>query len=201
MSSITSTPFVRRKKQAVYGRSGSKQNNTGNVAFFDKDDDETPWEPATRGLRNQPTIAPKPRNTAASPPRATQPDLPAKKRGALSKVTQSKPREKDPYDVPSDDDETTEIFSNIPVPPKQLIKNRLLDEPKEEVAQLAPWEKKATTKRPRHPNTQYQPHRPMHPDISEYPQLRPDQLQPKPNGGRAHLKTAAQPRRKVGAQA
>ena len=146
MSSITSTPFVRRKKQAVYGRSGSKQNNTGNVAFFDKDDDETQWEPATLGLRNQPTVAPKPRNTAASPPRATQPDLPAKKRGALSKVTQSKPREKDPYDVPSDDDETTEIFSNIPVPPKQLIKSRLLDEPKEEVAQLAPWERKVARK-------------------------------------------------------
>jgi hypothetical protein len=145
MSSITSTPFVRRKKQTVYGRSSSKPNNAGNVAFFE--DDETPWEePTTRRLKKQPTIAPTPRNKAASPPSATQPDLPAKRRGALPKVTQSQPREKDTFDVPSDDDETTEIFSNIPVPPKQLIKSRLLDEPKEEVAQLAPWERKANRK-------------------------------------------------------
>jgi hypothetical protein len=144
MSSITSTPFARRKKQAVYGRSSSKPNNVENLAFFE--DDETPWVPATRGPRKQTTIAPNPRNRAVSPPRTTQPDLPAKKRGALPKVTQPQPREKDTFDVPSDDDETTEIFSNIPVPPKQHIKSRLLDEPKDEVAQLAPWEKKENRK-------------------------------------------------------
>jgi hypothetical protein len=145
MSSIASTPFVRRKKQTVYGRSSSKPNNAGNVAFFE--DDETPWEePTTRRLKKQPTIAPISRNKAASPPRATQPELPAKKRGALPKVTQSQPREKDTFDVPSDDDETTETFSKILVPPKQLIKSRLLDEPKEEVARLAPWERKVNRK-------------------------------------------------------
>jgi hypothetical protein len=145
MSSIASTPFAaRRKKQAVYGRS-SKPNNVGNLAFFE--DDETPWAPVTSGPKKQTTFAPKPRNQAASPPRAQLPDSPARKRGALpTVVTQSKSREKDTFDVPSDDDETTEIFSNIPVPPKQHIKSRLLDEPKEEVVQLAPWEKKATRK-------------------------------------------------------
>jgi hypothetical protein len=145
MSSITSTPFAaRRKKQAVYGRS-SKPNDVGNLAFFE--DDETPWAAVTRGPKKQTTFAQTHRNKAASPPRAQLPDSPAKKRGALPTVkTQSKPREKDTFDVPSDDDETTEIFSNIPVPPKQHIKSRLLDEPKEEVVQLAPWEKKATRK-------------------------------------------------------
>jgi hypothetical protein len=145
MSSITSTPFAaRRKKQAVYSRS-SKPNDVGNLAFFE--DDETPWAAVTRGPKKQTTFAQTHRNKAASPPRAQLPDSPAKKRGALPTVkTQSKPREKDTFDVPSDDDETTEIFSNIPVPPKQHIKSRLLDEPKEEVVQLAPWERKATRK-------------------------------------------------------
>jgi hypothetical protein len=144
MSSITSTPFAaRRKKQAVYGRS-SKPNNVGNLAFFE--DDETPWAPVTRGPKKQTTLAPTPRNKAVSPPRAPLPDSPAKKRGALPRVTQSQPREKDTFDMPSDDDETTEVFSNIPVPPKQHVKSRLLDEPKDEVAHLASWEKKAITK-------------------------------------------------------
>lgn len=145
MSSIAPTPLARRKKQTVYGRSSSKQtNNTGNLAFFDGDD-ETPWAPATRGPKKQPAIAPASRNRAASPPRATQPGSPVQKRGALPKVTKPQVREKDPFDVPSDD-ETTEIYSNIPVPPKQHFKSRLLDEPKEEVAQLAPWEKNASRK-------------------------------------------------------
>lgn len=144
MSSITSTPFARRKKQTVYGRSSSKPSNSGNVAFFE--DDELAWVPATRELKKQTTTVPAPRNRAASPPQASQSDSPAKKRGALPKVTQSKPREKDTFDVPSDDDEAAEIFSNIPVPPKQQIKSRLIDEPKEDVAHLAPWEKKATRK-------------------------------------------------------
>ena len=146
MSSITSTPFARRKKQTVYGRSSSKPSNAGNLAFFE--DDETPWAPATvtRGPRKQTTTFPAPRNRAVSPPQATQPELPAKKRGALSKATRSQPGEKDTFDVPSDDNETTEIFSNVPVPPKQPIKSRLVNEPQDEVAKLAPWEKKPTRK-------------------------------------------------------
>ena len=150
MSSITSTPFARRKKQTVYGRSSSKPSNTGDVAFFE--DDETPWVPAPRGLKKQPAIVPTPRNRAVSPPRATQSDLPAKKRGALPKVSRPQPRDKDTYDVPSDDNEPTEIFSNIPLPPKQQIKSRLIDEPKDEGAQLAPWEKK-TDRRGNLPST------------------------------------------------
>ena len=143
MASISSTPLARRKKQTVYGKSSSKPFSPAGTGFFEED--ETAWAPVARApKRHNTTIPARPaKATVLEPP--VQPKLPAKRPGALPKAKKSPPRIKDTYDVPSDDDDA-EAYTQIRLPPKQHIQSHLLDEPKEAVEQLAPWEKKATQK-------------------------------------------------------
>lgn len=144
MASITSTPLPRRKKQAVYGKSTRKAYSPANAGFFE-DDDNTPVLPE-RGSRKPPAPTNARAIKAASPPSVQRLTSPAKKSGALTRPKHSPPRTKDPFDVPSDDDGNTEVFSHAPLPPRQRFKSRLIDEPKEEGGQLAPWEQKTAKK-------------------------------------------------------
>lgn len=145
MASVNSTPLARRKKQTVYGKSSNTPFSPAGTAFFE--DDEAAWMSNNHAPRKSTTVMPtRPAKTARSePPAQPKPQAPTKKPGALPKTKKSPPRVKDTYDVPSDD-EDTEGYSQIPFPPKQRIQSRLLDEPKEDDEQLAPWEKKATRK-------------------------------------------------------
>lgn len=139
----TTTPVARRKKQTVYGKSSNKPYSPAGTGFFE--DDDTAWIPVTQGPRKYNTPIPARPAKIARPEPPAQSKLPAKKPGALPKAKKSPPRVKDEYDVPSDD-ESAEIYTQIQLPPKQRIQSRLLDEPKEETEQLAPWEKKAAKK-------------------------------------------------------
>jgi hypothetical protein len=138
---MSSTPQARRKKQTVYGKSSSKPFSRAGTGFFE--DDETAWAASVaREPRKYNTTIPARPVKAVKPELPLQPKSPAKRPGALPKARKSPPRVKDTYDVPSDD-EDAEAFTQIRLPPKQRIQSRLLDEPKEDVQQLAPWEKKA----------------------------------------------------------
>jgi hypothetical protein len=156
MTSVSSTPLARRKKQTVYGKSSGKPYSPAGTGFFE--DDETAWVSIPQASRKykttiparpvkpvvpqteaeptvEPTAQPKPQLKPQSKPQAKRP-------GALPTAKKSPVRVKDTWDVPSDD-ESTEVFGQTRLPPKQRIQSRLLDEPKEEVEQLAPWEKKS----------------------------------------------------------
>lgn len=143
MASISSTPLARRKKQTVYGKGSSKPFSSAGTGIFE--DDEIAWIPAARDARKHNTTIPARPAKPVVPKPPVQPEPPAKKPGALPKAKKSPPRVKDTYDVPSDD-EDTEVLTQVRLPQKQRIQSRLLDEPKEEAVQLAPWEKKATKK-------------------------------------------------------
>jgi hypothetical protein len=149
MTSIDPTPQARRKKQTVYGKSSSKPFSRAGTGFFE--DDETPWAPVAREPRKYNTTIPARPAKAVKPQQPVQPKLPmqpqspAKRPGALPKPKQSPPRVKDTYDVPSDEEDTG-AFTQIRLLPKQRIENRLLDEPNEEIEQLAPWERKPVKK-------------------------------------------------------
>jgi hypothetical protein len=147
MTSVSSTPLARRKKQTVYGKSSSKPYSPAGTAFFE--DDETAWVSIPQASRKYKTTIParpvKPvipqseAEPAAEP--AAQPKPQVKRSGALPTAKKSPARMKDTWDVPSDD-ESTEVFSQTRLPLKQRIQSRLLDEPKEEAEHLATWEKK-----------------------------------------------------------
>jgi hypothetical protein len=151
MTSISSTPPARRKKQTVYGKSSSKPYSPANTGFFE--DDETAWVSIPQGPRKYKTTIParpvKPvipqteAEPAAEPAAQPKPQLKPQAKGPGALLTTKKPpaRVKDTWDVPSDD-ESTEVFGQTRLPPKQRIQSRLLDEPKEEAEQLAPWEQK-----------------------------------------------------------
>lgn len=144
MASMSSTPLSRRKKQTVYGKSSSTPFSPAGIF----EDDETPWVPVARDARKHSTTIPARPAKAVIPQRPAQPvqpEPPAKRPGALPKAKKSPPRVKDTYDVPSDD-EDTEVYTQVRLPSKHRIQSRLLDEPKEEAVQLAPWEKKAAKK-------------------------------------------------------
>ena len=143
MASMSSTPLARRKKQTVYGKGSSKPFSAAGTGFFE--DDETVWAPVAGNARKYNTSIPARPAKVVVPQPPVQPEPPVKRPGALPKAKKSPPRVKDTYDVPSDD-EDTELFTQVRLPPKQRIQSRLLDEPKEEVVQLAPWEKKAAKK-------------------------------------------------------
>lgn len=143
MASIASTPLARRKKQTVYGKGSSKPYSPAGTGFFE--DDETAWAPVASGPKNHKTTIPARPAKAVDPKPTVQPKSPGKKPGALPKAKKSPPRVKDTYDVPSED-ECSDAFTQIRLPPKQRIQSRLLEEPKEEVEQLAPWEKKVAKK-------------------------------------------------------
>jgi len=143
MASMSSTPLARRKKQTVYGKSSSKPFSPSGTGIFE--DDEPAWISVARDPKKYSTTIPaRPAKTVAPIP-PVQPEPPAKRPGALPKTKKSPPRVKDTYDVPSDD-EDTEVYTQVRLPSKQRIQSRLLDEPKEEAVQLAPWEKKAVKK-------------------------------------------------------
>lgn len=144
MASTTSTPLSRPKKQTVYGKSTGKPYSPANSGFFE--DDEVAWVPVVRDSKKAYPPA-KPRAAKAAAPKPdVPPTSPLKKSGALPQVKRSLPRRKDEFDVPSDDDESTETYTQVPLPPKQRFQSRLVDEPTEEEEQLAPWEEKATRK-------------------------------------------------------
>lgn len=151
MTSVSSTPLARRKKQTVYGKSSSKPYSPANTGFFE--DDETAWVSVPQASKKLKTtiparpvkpVVPQLESIPVAKPAVQpkqQPKPQARRPGALPTTKKSPARVKDTWDVPSDD-ESTEIFSQTRFPPKQRIQSRLLDEPKEEVEQLAPWEKK-----------------------------------------------------------
>jgi hypothetical protein len=144
MASMSSTPLSRRKKQTVYGKSSSTPFSPAGIF----EDDETPWVPVAREPKKYNTTIPaRPAKPVIPqrPAQPVQPEPPAKRPGALPKAKKSPPRVKDTYDVPSDD-EDTEVYTQVRLPSKHRIQSRLLDEPKEEAVQLAPWEKKAAKK-------------------------------------------------------
>lgn len=143
MAAVTPTPQARRKKQTVYGKSSGKPYSPAGTGFFE--DDETTWAAVARAPRKYTTTIPARLAKPVISEPAAQPKSPVKKPGALPKTKKPPPRVKDTYDVPSDD-EDPEVFSQIRLPPKQRIQSHLLDEPKEEIEQLAPWEKKAAKK-------------------------------------------------------
>ena len=143
MASMPSTPLARRKKQTVYGKGSSKPFSPAGTGIFE--DDEIPWVPVARDSKRYNTTIPARPAKPVAPQRPVQPEPPAKRPGALPKAKKTPPRVKDTYDVPSDD-EDTEVFTQVRPPQKKRIQSRLLDEPKEEAVQLAPWEKKATKK-------------------------------------------------------
>ncbi|KAM0705042.1 hypothetical protein Q7P35_007829 [Cladosporium inversicolor] len=143
MASTSSTPLARRKKQTVYGKGNSKPFSPAGTGIFE--DDEPAWVSVAREPKKyNSTISARPAK-AVIPQRPVQPEPPAKRPGALPKTKKSPVRVKDTYDVPSDDEET-EVFTQVRLPSKQRIQSRLLDESKEEVVQLAPWEKEIAKK-------------------------------------------------------
>ncbi|GAB7323354.1 hypothetical protein MBLNU13_g05818t1 [Cladosporium sp. NU13] len=150
MASISSTPLARRKKQTVYGKSSSKPFSPAGTGIFE--DDEPAWVAVTREPKKYNTTIPARPSKAVKPQPPVQPERPAKRPGALPKAKKSPPRVRDTYDVPSDD-EDAEMFTQVRLPQKKRIQSRLLDEPKEEAVQLAPWEKKAAKKSNENNNT------------------------------------------------
>ena len=147
---MSSTPLARRKKQTVYGRGSSKPFSPAGTGIFE--DDETSWAPVARDSKRYSTTIPARPAKPVVPQRPVQPEPPAKRPGALPKAKKTPPRVKDTYDVPSDD-EDTEVFTQVRLPQKKRIQSRLLEEPKEEAVQLAPWEKKAAKKSNESSNT------------------------------------------------
>ncbi|KAM0719367.1 hypothetical protein Q7P37_005272 [Cladosporium fusiforme] len=142
-SFATTTPLPRRKKQTVYGKSSRSACSPANAGFFEDDDNTSTL--VERGPRKHYTPGPVRKVKPASPPPVQKPASPAKKPGALSKPKRSPPRAKDPFDIPSDDEQGADDFSQAPLPllPRQRISSRLVEEQKEETEQLAPWERKA----------------------------------------------------------
>ncbi|KAL1590476.1 hypothetical protein WHR41_00680 [Cladosporium halotolerans] len=144
MAFVASTPLPRRKKQQVYGKSSRKAYSPANAGFFE--DDESSSGSVARDSQKPPTTLPMRKSKASSPPPVAKLASPTKKPGSLVKPKETPARSKDPFDVPSDEEEGEEVYAQIPLPPKQRIKSRLVDEPKEETEQLAPWEKRAARK-------------------------------------------------------
>jgi hypothetical protein len=144
MASTTATPISRRKKQTVYGKSSSGPYSPAGTAIFE--DDEVVWAPIAQAPRKYKTTVPSRRVKPAESEIAARPKSPAKKPGALPQAKSLCTRAKDTYDVPSDE-EDTEVFTQIRLPPKQRIQSRLVDEPKEDIEQLAPWERKTERKK------------------------------------------------------